>query len=73
MSVRKIGNLQVKGRPKMVVYYDDQAKVDPYRIYFEWYEDCYEQGMKKRKRLVEKWDDMKIVGERIKDYTYGYL
>lgn len=74
MSVTKIGSLYIPyaHRPKMVIYFDDKDNVNPYRIYFEWYEDT-ECGAKKRKRLITKYADIRSCGEILRNFTYDLV
>lgn len=65
--MRQIGFIQKPKRPKLVIYFDDKITINPYRIYYEWYEPS-EHGLKKRKRLQEKFADLDSCGEFINWY-----
>lgn len=53
----KIAEIRPSGVPKMVVYYDDKAKNNPYRIYAEGYE-LTNYGLRKRRKQVNRYADL---------------
>lgn len=60
----KIGSIHAAGHPVMVIYYDDKADRNPYRVCLEW----YEAGRKKRKQ-IERYADLNSCGEVMLNYT----
>ena len=54
----KIGELNpVKIQGKMVIYYDDKADMNPYRLYREWYE-LGPYGTRKRKKQLARYGNL---------------
>lgn len=62
--MRKIGSIHSAGHPIMVIYYDDKATVNPFRICLEWYED----GRRHRKQ-VNRYADLFSCGIEMEKYT----
>ncbi len=40
------------------VIYDDTQEVNPYRVYHTWYELCGEHRLKRRKKQVQRYQDL---------------
>lgn len=64
----KIGIMRSKGHPDLVTYYDDSAKVNPFRVCMEW---VGETGRKHR-RQVARYADLSSCGEAVLRYTRVY-
>lgn len=53
----KIGELKPINRTNIVIYYDDKADVNPYRVYEEYYSRNKYGCLTKRKRQVARYGD----------------
>ena len=64
----KIASISPKGVPHMVVYYDKEAKQNPYRVYLEWCE-AGEHGNRQRKKQIMRYADLGSCGALIAQYA----
>lgn len=65
--MRKIGFVIPKGSPKWVIYYDEGAEFNRYRLYIEWRE-----GQHCHKRLVEKYANLASCTDHIATYIRNH-
>ena len=55
----KIAHVQPKGQPTMTIYYDQKAKINPYRVYTEGYKWIPERGYARpTKNEVHRYADL---------------
>lgn len=65
----KIGFLNFRNSGNLVVYYDEKAKINPYRIYMEtYYIDKHEYPTKHRK-LIERYANLASCTAHIHNFT----
>jgi hypothetical protein len=67
----KIGFIQPKGLAAMVIYYDSNAKNNPYRVVSEWNE-LTTAGIRKRRRIIAKYADLASCGIQLYHYTMAH-
>ena len=70
-TMQKIGFLSAKGKPDMTIYYDQKAKVNPYRVFLEWYE-LGELGCRKRKKQIDRYADLNSCGLMLAKYASNF-
>ena len=69
----KIGSISPVNSPDMVIYYDDKAQRNPYRLYLEWRELGPEgYGITKRRRQLERYADLLSCMEMIHNYVKAH-
>lgn len=60
--MKKIGEIAPAKGPKMVIYYDDKVKVNPYRVYLVW-EEMTEHGWPaQRRKQIDRYADLLSCG-----------
>lgn len=64
----KIGMISPKGKPSMVIYYDEKAAVNPYKVYLEW-KELGNYGLRGRKKRVAMYGDLLSCGVKMAEYT----
>ena len=64
----KVAMIQPKGKPTMVVYYDEKATTNPYRVYLEW-KELIAYGLRQRKKQVDRYADLNSCGLLIAQYA----
>ena len=67
----KIGSISPYRYADMTIYYDDKAKVNPYRVYLEWRE-LGQYGITKRRRQVERYADLSSCMEMMREYVQDH-
>lgn len=67
--MKKIGSLSFKDTNNIVIYYDDKAEHNPYRIY-EIYYRWTEYGYRKSKKMLEKYADLHSCTEWLNRYAW---
>ena len=66
----KIGSISPYRYADMVIYYDDKASVNPYRVYLEWRQLGPEgYGITKRRRQLERYADLLSCVEMLWSYV----
>ena len=55
--MKKIGELSPKNAPTITIYYDDKAKLNPYRVYKVWNELAV-YGVRTRRKMIAKYADL---------------
>ncbi len=61
--MKKIAHLSPRGVAEMVIYYDEKADHNPYRVYLEWNEITYRGLMPRRSQIVRYADLLSAVCE----------
>lgn len=67
--MKKIAEIHPAGVPAMVVYYDNEVKVNPYRVYHEWYEYIPGEGCRERVKQVVRYADLYSCAYAMADYA----
>lgn len=55
--MKKIAHLSPRGVAEMVIYYDEKADRNPYRVYLEWNE-ITDRGLMPRRRQIVRYADL---------------
>lgn len=69
--MKKIAELQPYGTPKMTIYYDEKAKVNPYRVMVEQYVPA-EYGMRHQKKQINRYADLASCVRVMAQYAYEH-
>ena len=70
--MKKIAEIHPAGVPAMIVYYDGQAKTNPYRVYQEWFEYIPDAGCRKRTKQVDRYSDLYSCAWEMAKYTHQH-
>lgn len=66
--MKKIAYISPKGIPSLVVYYDEKAQRNPYRVYQEWNE-LTQYGIRERRKQIDRYADLNSCGAIIAEYA----
>lgn len=69
--MKKIAEIKPSRAKNMTVYYDNAAKVNPYRVYLEWLEPT-PHGLMPRRQQYARFSDLASAGYMMAEYGLKY-
>jgi len=66
--MHKIGEINPKNGKKMVIFYDDKVKLNPYRVYLTWNE-LTDHGCYARRRQIARYANLHSCGLLMAEHT----